>query len=142
MPRFLQQTWSHEHAFPLILVISQCKTTSAYEEPKSSGNEYKNSLVVKINNLCFVLSFIIILKYFKCDMSTFIYTNTFNQYLYKEQGNLFQDLWNGFMVQKCVQKMHSSRYSNGRPSHMTLPFEYRTLILSGIQMVTNRGSSP
>ena len=32
-----------------------------------------------INNLCFVLSFIITLKYFKCDMSTFIYTNKFNQ---------------------------------------------------------------
>ena len=33
-----------------------------------------------INNLCFVLSFIITLKYFKCDTSTFIYTNKFNQY--------------------------------------------------------------
>ena len=32
-----------------------------------------------INNLCFVLSFIITLKYFKCDTSTFIYTNKFNQ---------------------------------------------------------------
>ena len=31
-----------------LLVLSQCKTTSAYEEPRSSGNEYTNSLVVKI----------------------------------------------------------------------------------------------
>ena len=28
------------------------------------------------------------------------------------------------------------RYSNGQPSHITLPFEYRTPILSSIQMVT------
>ena len=33
-----------------------------------------------INNLCFVLLFIITLKYFKCDTSPFIYTNKFNQY--------------------------------------------------------------
>ena len=26
------------------------------------------------------------------------------------------------------------RYSNGPPSHVTLPFEYRTPILPGIQM--------
>ena len=32
-----------------------------------------------INNLCFVLTFIITLKYLKCDTSTFIYTNRFNQ---------------------------------------------------------------
>ena len=32
----------------LLLVLSQCKTTSAYEEPRSSGNKYTNSLVVKI----------------------------------------------------------------------------------------------
>ena len=31
-----------------LLVLSQCKTTSAYKEPRSSGNEYTNSLVVKI----------------------------------------------------------------------------------------------
>ena len=34
-----------------------------------------------INYLCFALTFIITLKYFKCDTSTFIYTNKFNQYL-------------------------------------------------------------
>ena len=33
-----------------------------------------------MNNLCFVLTFIITLKYFKYDTSTFIYTNKFNQY--------------------------------------------------------------
>ena len=32
-----------------------------------------------INNLCFVLTFFITLKYFKCDMPTYIYTNKFNQ---------------------------------------------------------------
>ena len=41
-----------------------------------------------INNLCFVLSFIITLKYFKCDTSTFIYTNKFNQ----QQSLLFFNL--------------------------------------------------
>ena len=35
-------------AFLKLLVLSQCKTTSAYEEPRSSGNECTNSLVVKI----------------------------------------------------------------------------------------------
>ena len=40
-----------------------------------------------INNLCFVLSFIITLKYFKCDTSTFIYTNKFNQYIINMVNN-------------------------------------------------------
>ena len=30
------------------MVLSQCKTTSAYEEPRSSGNDCTNSLVIKI----------------------------------------------------------------------------------------------
>ena len=33
-----------------------------------------------INYMCFVLTFIITLKYVKCDMSTFIYNNKFNHY--------------------------------------------------------------
>ena len=38
-----------------------------------------------------------------------------------------QDWKSLFMVQNVW-------YTNGPPSHLTLPFEYRTLILSGIQM--------
>ena len=69
-----------------VLVLSLCKTISTYEEPRSSSNKYTNSLVVKINNLCFVLTFSITLKCFKCDTSTLIYTNTFNQYRFVWSG--------------------------------------------------------
>ena len=34
--------------FEWMLVLSQCKTTSTHEEPRSSGNDWTNSLVVKI----------------------------------------------------------------------------------------------
>ena len=45
----------------------------------------------------------------------------------KLPSELKPDRTNQFMVQNV-------QYSNGWPSHMTLPFEYRTLILSGIQL--------
>ena len=48
-----------------LLVLSQCKTTSAYEEPRSSGNNCTNSFVVKIT---------------AHNTSLVIYTNKFNQY--------------------------------------------------------------
>ena len=49
---------------------------------RPQGSQYKVLLCrLIVNNLCFVLSFIITLKYFKCDTSNFIYTNKFNQYL-------------------------------------------------------------
>ena len=42
--------------------------------------------LVQIYNLCFLFTFIKKLKYFKCNTSTFIYTNKFNQYLVRPYG--------------------------------------------------------
>ena len=44
-------------------------------------------------------------------------------------GGLKTRLETLFMVQNV-------RYSNGQPSHVTLPFEYHTPIMYGIQMAT------
>ena len=42
--------------------------------------------------------------------------------------------WNGYMKTGLKKPVQNVQYSNGPPSHMTLPFEYRTSILSSIQM--------
>ena len=42
--------------------------------------------------------------------------------------------WPENQTEKSLLMVKTVRYSNGLPSHATLPFEYRTTILSGIQL--------
>ena len=56
------------------------------------------------------------------------------------------DLWNGLILkwwsedrtEKILFMVQNVQNSNGPPSHMALPFEYRTLILSCIQVFDNQ----
>ena len=42
--------------------------------------------------------------------------------------------WPENQTEKSLCMVQNVQYSNGPPSHMTFPFEYRTHIMSGIQM--------
>ena len=73
----------HEYSFDhrSILLISQMFSIFLFQISYFTTIQIKLMLCPElINNLCLLLAFIDVLKYLKCDMSTFIYTNKFNQY--------------------------------------------------------------